>query len=56
MESGINFKATDFVKIGSMLLNRGTWNGQHILDEKWIKQSTHSEFPLNNEEYKGSFL
>lgn len=56
MESGINFKAIDFVKIGSMLLHGGTWNGQHILNEKWIKQSTHSEFPLNNDEYKDSFL
>ncbi|MEH7389917.1 hypothetical protein V7164_06550, partial [Bacillus sp. JJ1474] len=34
----------------------GTWNGQHILNEKWIKLSTLSEFPLNNGEYKGSFL
>ncbi|WP_066316215.1 serine hydrolase [Bacillus sp. FJAT-29814] len=56
MESGINFKAIDFVKIGSMLLHGGTWNGQHILNEKWIKLSTLSDFPLNNEEYKGSFL
>ncbi|RDU37843.1 hypothetical protein DRW41_08475 [Neobacillus piezotolerans] len=56
MESGINFKAIDFVKIGSMLLNGGKWNGQHILNEEWIKQSTLSEFPRNNDEYKGSFL
>ncbi|MFZ7942575.1 serine hydrolase domain-containing protein [Neobacillus sp. 19] len=56
MESGINFKAIDFVKIGSMLLHGGTWNGQHILNENWIKQSTLSEFPLNSAEYKGSFL
>ncbi|WP_409271868.1 serine hydrolase domain-containing protein [Neobacillus sp. SCS-31] len=56
MESGINFKAIDFVKIGSMLLNGGTWNGQHIVNEKWIKQSTLSQFPLNSDEYKGSFL
>ena len=56
MESGINFKAIDFVKIGSMLLNGGTWNGQHIVNEEWIKLSTLSEFPLNNDVYKGSFL
>ncbi|WP_059174062.1 serine hydrolase [Bacillus sp. FJAT-27445] len=56
MESGINFKAIDFVKIGSMLLNGGSWNGQHIVNEKWIKRSTLSEFPRNSDEYKGSFL
>ncbi|MCM3763780.1 serine hydrolase [Neobacillus niacini] len=56
MESGINFKAIDFVKIGSMLLHEGTWNGQHILNQEWIKLSTRSDFPLNNDEYKGSFL
>lgn len=56
MESGINFKAIDFVKIGSMLLNGGTWNGQYIVNEEWIKLSTLSEFPLNNDVYKGSFL
>lgn len=56
MESGINFKAIDFIKIGSMLLHGGTWNGQDILNEKWIKRSTQSDFPLNNDEYKDSFL
>ena len=56
MESGINFKAIDFVKIGSMLLHNGTWNEQYILNEKWIKRSTLSDFPLNSDEYKGSFL
>lgn len=56
MESGINFYAIDFVKIGSMLLHNGKWNGRHIVNENWIKQSTHSDFPLNNDEYKGSFL
>ncbi|MBU8878803.1 beta-lactamase family protein [Bacillus sp. FJAT-29790] len=56
MESGINFKAIDFVKIGSMLLNGGTWNGQHIVNENWLKQSLFSDFPINSDEYKGSFL
>ncbi|RHW43538.1 class C beta-lactamase-related serine hydrolase [Neobacillus notoginsengisoli] len=56
MESGINFKAIDFVKIGSMLLHDGRWNGHSIVNENWIAQSTRSEFPINPDEYKGSFL
>lgn len=56
MESGINFKPIDFVKIGSMLLHDGSWNGQSIVNENWIEQSTRSEFPLDPDEYKGSFL
>ena len=30
--------------------------GVHIVNEEWVKLSTLSEFPLNNDVYKGSFL
>jgi hypothetical protein len=39
MESGLNFKSIDFAKIGSMLINRGNWNGNAIIDEKWLNRS-----------------
>lgn len=56
MESGLNFRPIDFIKIGSMLLNSGTWNGEKIICEDWIKKSTFSDFPINNFEYSNSFL
>lgn len=56
MESGINFHAEDFLKIGSMVLHNGYFNGTQIIDEKWIKNSTQCNFPLNTAEYENSFL
>lgn len=56
MESGINFRAIDFVKIGSMVLHGGYWNGSQIIGEKWLEASTKCVFPLDAEEYVGSFI
>ncbi|MDE6276168.1 MAG: beta-lactamase family protein [Clostridia bacterium] len=56
MESGINFNAVDFIKIGSMVLRGGYWNGQQIINKSWLDVSTTCEFPLKNDEYKKTFL
>lgn len=56
MESGINFCAVDFIKIGSMVLHNGSWNGNRIIGEDWLEQSVLSTFPLNPDEYAGTFL
>ncbi len=56
MESGINFRAVDFIKIGSAVLHGGFWNGTQIFDPVWLKDSTLCEFPLDNSEYENSFL
>ena len=56
MESGINFHAEDFIKIGSMVLHNGFWNGTQIINSDWLKLSTLSAFPINNSEYENSFL
>ena len=41
MESGINARAIDFAKFGRLYLNNGSnWNGQQLITEKWIKEST----------------
>ena len=56
MESGINFRAEDFIKIGSMVLHNGFWNGTKIISSDWLKLSTLSAFPINNSEYENSFL
>lgn len=56
MESGINFRAVDFIKIGSMILHDGYWNGTQIISPDWLRLSTLCEFPINNGEYENSFL
>lgn len=56
MESGINFRAEDFIKIGSMVLHNGLWNGTQVINSDWLRLSTLSEFPIKNSEYENSFL
>lgn len=39
-EGGLYLKAEDLAKIGQLYLNKGQWNGQQILSEKWIAEAT----------------
>ncbi|MEB1807931.1 MAG: beta-lactamase family protein [Bacillaceae bacterium] len=55
MESGINARAIDFAKIGSLVLHNGSWNGQEIISKEWLSQSISKEEP-RSEDYIGSFL
>lgn len=48
MESGMNFKSIDYIKIGSMLLHNGKWNGNTLVNEDWIKRSTIAQELLPN--------
>lgn len=56
MESGINFRAVDFLKIGSMVLHHGYWNGSQVINGDWLDASTLCQFPINESEYSNSFL
>lgn len=56
MESGINFRAEDFIKIGSMVLHNGYWNGTQVINGEWLNRSTLCEFPIDNAEYEKTFL
>lgn len=56
MESGINFRSIDFIKIGSMLLHDGYWNGERIINKDWISKSTLSDFPIDENEYIDTFI
>ncbi len=40
MESGINARAVDYARFGSIFLHNGFWNGAQILSEEWIYEST----------------
>lgn len=39
MESGLNIRAIDFAKFGRLVLNKGRWNGEQVISEKWLKES-----------------
>lgn len=45
--------ARDLAKIGQLMLNKGKWNGQQIISEKWIKKITTTVTPVQtvNERY-----
>ena len=45
MESGINARAIDFAKLGSLYLHRGEFNGRRILPAEWIDASTAPALP-----------
>ncbi|RLD50536.1 MAG: serine hydrolase [Bacteroidetes bacterium] len=36
----INARARDFAKIGRLYLNKGNWNGEQIVPENWVSEST----------------
>lgn len=45
MESGVNARAIDFAKLGSLYLHRGAFNGKQILPAEWIDASTTPALP-----------
>lgn len=43
MESGLNARAVDFAKFARLYLRHGDWNGQQIIPESWVIESTTVE-------------
>ena len=42
--NGFIMNVYDMVKFGQLFLNNGVWNGEQIISEKWIKDSTSLQF------------
>ncbi len=40
MESGLNERAIDAARFGLLFLHNGRWNGQQIISEAWVMEST----------------
>jgi CubicO group peptidase (beta-lactamase class C family) len=39
----LNARARDYAKIGRLYLNKGNWNGQQLVSQKWVEASTKAE-------------
>jgi CubicO group peptidase (beta-lactamase class C family) len=47
METGLNARAIDFAKFGVLFLNGGRWQGNQVITQDWVEQSTQP--PLQKE-------
>ena len=41
----------DMAKIGQLILNDGKWNGDQIISEKWVKESTTMKTKISGNDY-----
>ncbi len=49
--SSLNATALDFAKFGRLYANGGEWNGERILSEEWVKQSTKVDTARGSKSY-----
>ncbi len=52
---GLGLSARDLAKIGFLYLNKGCWNGQSIVSEYWVKESTDQQIQAFNHPIYGRF-
>ncbi|MGG3562418.1 serine hydrolase [Neobacillus rhizosphaerae] len=45
---GLSLKVEDMLKIGRLMLQEGKWNGQTVVSEDWVKESTIPRFHTYN--------
>ena len=51
METGVNARAIDFAKFGVLFLHGGNWQGEQVISEFWVKESTGPLIPEHYSEY-----
>ncbi len=52
---GLGLSARDLAKIGFLYLNNGYWNGQSIVSENWVKESTNQQIQAFDHPIYGTF-
>lgn len=56
METGVNARAIDFAKFGVLFLNGGLWEGNQVIPEAWVDESTQPLLPENYPDYYNDFV
>lgn len=51
MESGVNARAIDFAKFGRLYLENGVWNGEQVIPDEWVAESTSVDLSTHDESY-----
>jgi CubicO group peptidase (beta-lactamase class C family) len=56
METGVNARAIDFAKFGLLFLNGGLWQGEQVIPESWVEESTQPLLPDNYADYYNDWI
>lgn len=51
MGGGIHWLPRDFMKLGQLMLNGGTWNGRRVVSEEWAARSTSPLVEIRGRNY-----
>lgn len=52
---GLNMMPRDMLKFGQLYLNKGVWNGERIISEKWVNASFEKHTRLENTSKKNAY-
>lgn len=44
---GLNMRTRDYALFGQMMMQNGVWQGEQIIPEAWVKESTRASAPLD---------
>jgi CubicO group peptidase (beta-lactamase class C family) len=51
MGGGVRFLPRDFMKLGQLMINGGTWHGRRIVSAEWAKRATSPLIQFGSEHY-----
>jgi len=52
---GLSLRSRDLLKLGQLFLNKGTWRGEKIVAESWVKTSTEPHVKVDDDLEYGYF-